>query len=201
MTMADFCDQFFDWQDRLFDNVDGRLELRGNAWTALWPGTSKPGLWSTSISRMGALYALIAREEGIHTAHRRAQAADNGQESDQDSTIDTSRDEDIELVIPLVFDSCTRVLDAGYQKAARDLYWGAVCDGDETAEWPSVEDLLWQSIAKNPFVGEPHLVLAQVYLNMERYGEAQAQAEEGLRLLLEWGSSWDKRIPWEGWVS
>jgi hypothetical protein len=44
-------------------------------------------------------------------------------------------------------------------------------------------------------------VLAQAYLNMERYGDAQMQAEEGLKLLLEWGSSWDKRMPWEGWVS
>jgi hypothetical protein len=43
------------------------------------------------------------------------------------------------------------------------------------------------SIEKNPFVGEPHLVLAQVYHNMERYEEAGAEAEEGLKLLLEWG--------------
>jgi hypothetical protein len=33
------------------------------------------------------------------------------------------------------------------------------------------------------------------------YEEAQEQAEEGLKLLLEWGSSWDKRMPSEAWVS
>jgi hypothetical protein len=39
-----------------------------------------------------------------------------------------------------------------------------------------------------------------IYLNMERYGEAQA-AEHGLNLLLEWVTNWDKRImSLEGWV-
>ncbi|CAM8935370.1 unnamed protein product [Rhodiola kirilowii] len=26
-------------------------------------------------------------------------------------------------------------------------------------------------------------------------------AQEGLKLMLEWGSPWDKRMSWEGWVS
>lgn len=186
MTIADFSDQLFDWQDRLFDNSNGRLEFSGNTWTSLWPGTGKPGLWVTSSSRMAALYTLIVREEEIHITQR---ARDTH-----------GRDEDMDLVIPPVFNGCTRLLNAEDQKVARDLYWEAVC-GDEASDWLKVEQLLQQSIAKNPFVGEPHLVLAQVYLNMERYGEAQMQAEEGLRLLLEWGSSWDKRMPWEGWVS
>ncbi|CAL4886126.1 unnamed protein product [Urochloa decumbens] len=196
MTMADFSDQLFDWQDRLFDNANGRLEFRGNTWTSLWPGTGKPGLWVASISRMGALYTLIVREEEIYIAHR-AHAATGQQEGDGS----TDRDEDIDLVIPPVFDGCTKVLNAEDQKVARELYWEAVCSGDEASDWHKVEQLLQQSIAKNSFVGEPHLVLAQVYLNMERYGDAQIQAEEGLKLLLEWGSSWDKRMPWEGWVS
>uniref|UniRef100_A0A0A9CSK2 Uncharacterized protein n=1 Tax=Arundo donax TaxID=35708 RepID=A0A0A9CSK2_ARUDO len=194
MTMADFSDQLFDWQDRLFDNTNGRLEFRGNTWTSLWPGTGKPGLWVTSISRMGALYTLIVREEEIYIA-RRAHVV--GQEGDDS----TDRDEDIDLVIPPVFDGCTKVLNADDQKVARDIYWEAICSGDESTDWHKVEQLLQQSIAKNPFVGEPHLVLAQLYLNMGRYSEAQKQAEEGLKLLLEWGSSWDKRMPWEGWVS
>ncbi|KAJ1281722.1 hypothetical protein BS78_04G327900 [Paspalum vaginatum] len=197
MTMADFSDQLFDWQDRLFDNTNGRLEFRGNTWTSLWPGTGKPGLWVASISRMAALYTLIARDEELYCIARRGDGGDD---------VSADRDEDIDLVIPPVFSGCTRVLDADDQKVARDLYWEAVCSGDDeeaapSDHWLKVEQLLQQSIAKNPFVGEPHLVLAQVYLNMERYGEARVQAEEGLKLLLEWGSSWDKRMPWEGWVS
>jgi hypothetical protein len=190
MTMADFADQLFDWQDRLFGNADGRLEFRGNRWSSLWPGTGKPGLWVSSVSRMGALYTLIVREEEIHNNHSRRGEGHH----------------DIrELVIPPVFDGCTKVLDAGEQKAARDLYWEAICRDpqaeEEEEEKEEVEQLLEQSIAKNPFVGEPHLVLAQVYLNTERYGEAEAQAEQGLKLLLQWGTSWDKRMSWEGWVS
>lgn len=194
MTMADFSDQLFDWQDRLFNNTNGRLEFRGNTWTSLWPGTGKPGLWTTSISRMGVLYSLIVREEEIYIAHR---AHTTGKEGDDSAT----RDEDIALVIPPVFDSCTKVLDADDQKAARDLYWEAVCSDEEATDRSKVEELLRQSVAKNPFVGEPRLVLAQMCLNAEMYEEAQEQAEEGLKLLLEWGSSWDKRMPWEGWVS
>ncbi|KAI4983368.1 hypothetical protein ZWY2020_023860 [Hordeum vulgare] len=194
MTMADFSDQLFDWQDRLFDNTNGRLEFRGNTWTSLWPGTGKPGLWTTSISRMGVLYNLIVREEEIYLAQR---AHTTGKEGNDSST----RDEDIALVIPPVFDGCTKVLDADDQKAARDLYWEAVCSDDEATDRSKVEELLRQSVTKNPFVGEPRLVLAQMCLNAEMYEEAQEQAEEGLKLLLEWGSSWDKRMPWEGWVS
>lgn len=194
MTMADFSDQLFDWQDRLFENTNGRLEFRGNTWTSLWPGTGKPGLWTTSISRMGVLYTLIVREEEIYIAHR-------AHTTDQEGDDSAARDEDLELVIPPVFDGCTRVLDPDDQKAARDLYWEAICGGEEATDWCRVEELLRQSIAKNPFVGEPRLVLAQVCVNTERYEEAQKQAEEGLKLLLEWGSSWDKRMPWEGWVS
>ena len=44
MTMADFCDQLFGFQDLLFDNANGRLEFSGNNFGALWPGDGKPGL-------------------------------------------------------------------------------------------------------------------------------------------------------------
>ncbi|KAF0934567.1 hypothetical protein E2562_025658 [Oryza meyeriana var. granulata] len=196
MTMADFSDQLFDWQDRLFGNTNGRLEFSGNTWTSLWPGTGKPGLWTASISRMGALYTLIVREEEIYIAHRKNSST--GQEGDDESA---ARDEDIELVTPPVLNGCTEVLSTNDQEAARDLYWEAVCSGDDETDRRNAEELLRQSIAKNPFVGEPHLVLAQVLLNMEMYEEAEEEIEAGLKLLLEWGSSWDKRMPWEAWVS
>ena len=38
----------------------------------------------------------------------------------------TDRDEEIELVIPPVFNYCTKVLDPNEQIAARDLYWEAI---------------------------------------------------------------------------
>lgn len=194
MTVADFSDQYFEYQDKMFDNDKGRLEYKGNNWTVLWPGTGKPGLWMNLNSKLGALYTLILREEEIYLEERKRRGGGGGSEVD--------RDEEIELVSPPVFDNFTKVLDAQEQIVARDLYWEAICgDWEKEGKWERAEELLLGSCEKNPFVGEPHLVLAQVYLNLERYEEAEREAESGLRLIIEWGSSWDKRMTWEGWVA
>ncbi|GLJ47874.1 hypothetical protein SUGI_1010960 [Cryptomeria japonica] len=81
---------------------------------------------------------------------------------------------------------------------ARYLYWEAVCrkECDECAE-----ALLLKACAHNSFIGEPHLVLAQIYLSKEKFWEAESGIEIGLKILLEWGMSWDKRLPWEAWIS
>lgn len=102
ITMADFSDQFFGFQDELFCNNDGRLEFRGNNVTALWPGNGKPGLWMNSSSRMGAIYSLIVREEEILMEQRK-----RGYGSE--FVARKERDEDIELVVPPVFSFCTKV--------------------------------------------------------------------------------------------
>ncbi|CAN6238959.1 unnamed protein product [Urochloa humidicola] len=192
MTIADICDQYIDYQDKLYANENGRLEFRGDNWGALWPGTCKPGLWMNAASRLAVLYNLILRDEELYMQERNKMG----------ETIRLGRDEEIKLVIPPVFNYCTKVLDPNEQIAARDLYWEAICRDDrKDTDWEKVEKILLESIKKNPFVGEPRLVLTQVYLNMERYEEATKEAEEGLKLLLEWGISWDKRMTWEVWVS
>ncbi|CAN6252716.1 unnamed protein product [Urochloa humidicola] len=189
MTVADFSDQYTDYQDELFGNEDGRLEFRGDNWGALWPGTGKPGLWVSSMSRMAAFYHLIARDDKLLIREGKKAGGDD------DEVVG-------ELVVPPVFEGCTRVVDPEEQKAARDLYWEAICSrGGKGKE--EVEKMLRESVRRNPYVGEPWLVLAQVLLNEggDRYEEAAAAAARGVRLLLEWGSSWDKRMSWEGWVS
>lgn len=188
MTMADFSDQLFGWQDQLFNNSNGCLEFSGNNYTALWPGDGKPGMWVNSISRMGAIYTLIVREEEIYIMERK-----------QGSFV-PNRDEELELVIPPVFENCTQVLDAEEQKEARDMYWEAVCNAEKRGA-EEAETLLLKSIEKNPFVGEPHIVLGQIYVGKGRFEEAEREAEKGLRLILEWGSPWDKRTSWEGWIA
>ncbi|XAR53168.1 hypothetical protein NMG60_11021603 [Bertholletia excelsa] len=198
MTMADFSDQFFGFQDALFLNSDGRLEFRGNNHTALWPGNGKPGLWMNSISRMGAIYNLIAREEEIFIMERKqGEGGENGKQGG-------GRDEKIELVMPPVFENCTRIVGADEQIEARDLYWEAVCgcaSASDEEELKKAEELLARSGDRNPCIGEPHVALAQVFLSRGGYEEAEREAETGLRLLLEWGSPWDKRMSWEGWVA
>lgn len=193
MTMADFSDQLFGFQDALFDNSNGRLEFSGNNFMALWPGDGKPGLWMNSVSRMGAIYSLIVREEEIFMEERK---------KGQDGTVVCDRDEDIELVIPPVFEKCTRVLEAWEQIEARELYWEGVCDMSKRGlGLEGAEEVLRRSVEQNPFVGEPHVVLGQICLGQGRYEEAEREAERGLTLLLEWGSPWDKRMSWEGWIA
>ncbi|CAK7339814.1 unnamed protein product [Dovyalis caffra] len=189
--MADFSDQLFGFQDLLFENFDGRLEFSGNNFGALWPGDGKPGLWINSISRMGAIYSLIVREEEIFIEERKRAGG---------VEVEKARDEDIDLVLAPVFENCTRVLDAREQIVARDLYWEAVYDTSKRG-LDRAEELLLSSIEKNPFVGEPHVVLGQFYLTKGRFEEAEREAEKGVTLLLEWGSPWDKRMSWEGWIA
>lgn len=192
MTMADFSDQLFGWQDVLFENSNALLEYSGNNYSALWPGDGKPGLWVTSISRMGALYTLIVREEQIFMEERKRNT--NNDEEIKD------RDEELELVIPPVMENCRGVLEAEEQINGRDLYWEAVCNGEKIG-LEKAEELLLRSIEKNPFVGEPHVVLGQIYMSKGRFEEGEKESEKGLKMLLEWGSPWDKRMSWEGWIA
>lgn len=190
MTIADFSDQLFGFQDVLFENTNGMLRFEGNnVKNALWPGDGKPGLWLSSLSRMGAIYRLIVREEELYLSELGGRV--NGV---------NDRDEDIELVIPPIFDNCTKVVSAADQIEARDFYWEGVC-GAEKRGLDGCEEVLRKSVEKNPFVGEPHVVLGQIYLSQGRFEEAEKESEEGLRLLLEWGSPWDKRMSWEGWIA
>ncbi|CAB4265419.1 unnamed protein product [Prunus armeniaca] len=179
MTIADFSDQLFGFQDELFDNKDGRLEFKGNNYEALWPGDGKPGLWMNSISRIAAIYTLIVREEAIFVQERKITSA-----TATGDKLDKSRDEDIELVVPPT-------------SAQGEI----VDDGRGADDEEATAVLLRSCVEKNPFIGEPHVVLAQVYLTKAKFEEAEREAERGLTLMLEWGSAWDKRMSWEGWIA
>ncbi|KAH0456186.1 hypothetical protein IEQ34_014093 [Dendrobium chrysotoxum] len=191
-------DHEFTFQDELFDNTDGQMNFSGNTFTALWPGDGRPGLWMNSLSRMAALYNLILREESLYLQSRKASSHSHPQQ--QYDIPQFERDEALELIVPPVFSNCTKVLGRESQLIARDLYWKAMT-GPANKDMAAAESLLMECCKENGYVAEPHLVLGQVYMALERYEEAEREAEEGLRLLLEWGSPWDKRMSWEGWVA
>ncbi|KAL4586352.1 hypothetical protein LXL04_010988 [Taraxacum kok-saghyz] len=194
MTIADFGDQYYGFQDALYDNTDGRLEFTGNTnFDTLWPGNGKPGLWMNLISKMAAIYTLLVREEEIYMKERGIR------DGHVNGTVTDDRYEDIELVIPPILDRCTKILDPNEQIIARDLYWEVV--NYEGPKKEKGEEVLLKCIEKNPFVGEPHVLLSQFYLSRGRFEEGEREAKKGLILLLEWGCPWDKRISWEGWVS
>lgn len=180
LTMADFIDQLTGWQDTLFANESGTLTWGGNNWTALWPGDGKPGLWMSAISRMGVLLNLMLQEESENKK---------------------SGEDGIKIEVPPVFNNCTAILDPADQIKARDLYWEAIHmkEGEKTMEL--AEPLLSEACKLNPWIGEPHVLLAQIYISQGKFELAEMEASKGLHLLLQWGTNWDKRISWEGWVA
>jgi tetratricopeptide (TPR) repeat protein len=60
---------------------------------------------------------------------------------------------------------------------------------------------LEESARLNPFVAEPHVLLAQLHLNAGRWDEALAEASRALELQVQWATPWDKRLGWEAWVA
>lgn len=57
VTMADYAEQFFGWQDRLFGFPERDGTRRGGP-HALWPGDNRPGLWMNLNAKLGRRAAL-----------------------------------------------------------------------------------------------------------------------------------------------
>lgn len=96
-TMADIADQYFGWQDVLFqgkmllpptDDSTGEDKDVHNP-NALWPGISKPGLWMNFVSK---LCAVAATYQGT-------------------------------MPLPPVFNNCSVIITEEHEAQARDLYW------------------------------------------------------------------------------
>jgi hypothetical protein len=170
LTMADFCDQFYEWQDNLFENTDGKFIFKGNNFTSLWPGTGKPGLWMSALSKMG----ILVRDcyESFN-----------------------------EIVIPPVFDHCTKILTEESERTARDLYWSVIYNHTEKEKHDEAITKLKKAIELNPWFGEPLVLLSQILIQRGNYEEAEKYAKQALNLFIQWGTTYDKRISWEGWIA
>jgi len=177
-------------QDLLFANDDGEFRYAGNAWHALWPGNCKPGLWLNAISRMGVLLNLLLREDAAEEAELTPL---NGLPERPFGTL--------EIPVPHIFNNCTEILSPVNQNRSRDQYWEAMHVEQRDRLVNTAMPLLKSCCKLNPFVAEPRFLLAQIYLTEEKYELAETEATEGLRLLLNWATTWDKRMTWEGWLS
>lgn len=71
---------------------------------------------------------------------------------------------------------------------------GAAARGDAAAR-------LRDAHALNPHVGEPLTVLSQCLLADGDFGGAERAAARALELHAGWGTSWDKRMRWAGWLA
>lgn len=183
-TMADFADQYFGWQDRLFGGdamvnsmlLTGKDDLSAHESTAIWPGLSQPGLWMSYVSELGAVAKTFQR-------------------SDQQYTLVDGR----RLNLPPVFDNCTRVLSREDEAKARDLYWSVMIG--HVREDEEIVKTIEKSIKNNPWAFEPHVLLAQKYMHANDFENAKQASGRALELQLQWGTAWDKRLSFGAWVA
>ncbi|CAM6124488.1 unnamed protein product [Calypogeia fissa] len=191
LTIADFSDQWYGWQDSLFGNANGNMEFSANDGSPLWPGDGKPGLWMPAISRMGLIVSQILRDEEEY------QAA----EKEQGRELDSRPFSNIEIRAPPILKHCTEIVSASDQVQCQNLYLEALCKKGDGQGHESAKSSLVKAIQYVPYLAEPHIVLAQILLTEGKWEEAQEEASEGLKLLLEWGTQWDKKMSWEGWIA
>ena len=110
-----------------------------------------------------------------------------------------------EVPLPPVFANCTQHLTRENEKEAADLYWGVICGKTEREKHAEAEKDLLTAVQKNPWIAEPHTVLAQIYLCKNLEGEeGKAEDEEhnfertkfhalkAIELFSQWGCAWDK---------
>ncbi|MBP6780272.1 MAG: tetratricopeptide repeat protein, partial [Ottowia sp.] len=171
-SMADFCEQWFAWQEDIYA---GFPFLHQTPQAVHWAAALWPGPMRTP-SRM---YALISRL-GAALRHPALQGR---------------------LPMPPVFDHCTRVLAEGDEAAASALYWSVVQQQQPLVQPQATIATLEQAVRLNPWVGEPQMLLAQLYLIAGRHDDARAAAEGALQCYGSWGNAWDKRVQWDAWIA
>lgn len=110
--------------------------------------------------------------------------------------------------LPPIFGRCGQVLPLEDEEAARQLYWEATSAPALDAASPNTRSeisarlcALEEASVLNPFVAEPHIARAQMLLQLGEWGRAEEAAAQGLELLCDWATQWDKRMPWNAWVN
>jgi len=180
--IADWLEQFYGWQDKLFNvekltgDEEGDmsvpfLQMLKNEFEEN-PGTLWPG-----ENKPGLYLAILTRLGQILTQCNQPD------------------------LIPPVFDNCTKILTAKNEKKARDLYWTVTTQLTEEKNGAEAKKLLNEVISLNPFIGEPHILLAQIHMREGHLEEGIKEARHALKLLYDMGTNWDKRVTWEAWIN
>lgn len=172
-SIADLAEQWHSWQDGIFAGFPGPVAPRPVA--DHWPAALWPGPLKPTGWMLGLLSRLAAPLAGMP--------------------------EDWGLPTPPIFARCNALLAPEEELAAASLYWQVVSHGLPLASPAPARAALEAATRHNPFVGEPRLLLAQLALGEGAWDRAAAEARAGLDLLADWGTAWDKRIAWAGWVA
>lgn len=103
-------------------------------------------------------------------------------------------------VVPSAFHSCTSVLSYEQEIRARDCYWQVVLHEEELS-YEKQRELLQESIARNPFIAEPEVMLGQLLFRRGDLTGAGEHSARALRKMYALGSAWDKRLSYATWVA
>ncbi|MBO9678422.1 MAG: tetratricopeptide repeat protein [Acidovorax sp.] len=172
VSMADAMEQWFSWQDDIFSRFPHVLQ---RPQTAHWAASLWPGPMRPSARMLHQIAAL-----GLALQHPGLRG---------------------QLPLPPVFEQCTRPLAQADEAAATSLYWSVIQLDQPLVDLDAATAVLEQAVRHNPWVGEPQMVLAQLYLSARRPDDAQRAAESALQAFSAWGNAWDKRVQWDAWIA
>lgn len=173
VSMADSIEQWFSWQDDIYSRFPDTDLSRRQAvhWMA--------SLWPGPMRPSGRMLHQI-NQLGLALQHPKLKGL---------------------LPMPPVFEHCTAPFSAGDDAAAASLYWSVIQQDQPLVDLDVATGVLEQAVRLNPWVGEPQMVLAQLYLSAGRHDDAARVAESALSAFCAWGNAWDKRVQWDAWVA
>ena len=173
VSMADTIEQWFSWQDDIYSRFPDTDTTR-----------QQPVHW------MASLWPGPMRPSGrmLHQINRLGLALQHPALKDR-------------LPMPSVFNACTAPLGASDDAAAASLYWSVIQQDQPLVDLDVATGVLEQAVRLNPWVGEPQMVLAQLYLSAGRREDAARAATSALQAFCSWGNAWDKRVQWDAWVA
>ena len=172
VSMADTIEQWFSWQDDIFSRFP---HVQPRSQSAHWAASLWPGPMRPS-GRM--LHQISALGKALQHPGLRDQ-----------------------LPLPPVFADCSQHLSAANEAAATSLYWSVIQQDQPLVDMDVATGVLESAIRHNPWVAEPQMVLAQLYLSSGRRDDAKAAASSALHLFSAWGNAWDKRVQWDAWIA
>ena len=173
VSMADTIEQWSSWQDDVYSRFPTPNDHRPQAvhWAA--------SLWPGPMRPTGRMVHQI---NGLSKALKHPGLKDL-------------------LPTPPVFGHCNHHLSAANEAAAASLYWSVIQQDQPLVDLDVATGVLESAVRHNPWVGEPQMVLAQLYLAAGRHDDAKQAASSALHLFSAWGNSWDKRVQWDAWVA
>ncbi|MBY0410838.1 MAG: tetratricopeptide repeat protein, partial [Burkholderiaceae bacterium] len=139
VSMADTIEQWFSWQDDIFSRFP---VVQHRAQAAHWAASLWPGPMRPSgrmVSQINA-FGLALQHQGLKNL----------------------------LPIPPVFSHCTQPLAPADEAAAASLYWSVIQQDQPLVDLDVATGVLESAVRHNPWVGEPQMVLAQLYLSAGR---------------------------------